>query len=124
MPLPYLTMQQPKLYYMDGIAHTMSTDSTVDVSPNKSQNSRIDIVGQQPTEQQRQSQSSLQVSLSNPFRKTSPTPPEGSWRTKDYGLGCVFRDDRLLSRVEQQEDLWTIRRCDAFDEDSDSEYQA
>lgn len=121
MPLPYYTMQQPKLYCMDGIAHSMSTDSTVDVSPSKESNPRISVVGQQPIDRQRQSQSALNVSLTNPFRKTSPTPPEGSWRTKDYSLACVFRDERLLSRDEEQEDLWTIRRCDAFDEDSDSE---
>jgi hypothetical protein len=119
MPLPYFNMQQPKLYYMDGIAQSMSTDSTVDVSPNKVHSVRITSAAQP----QRQSPPMQNVvSLTNPFRKTSPTPPEGSWRTKDYGLASsVFRDERVVTRDDQQESLWTIQRCDAFDEESDSE---
>lgn len=45
------------------------------------------------------------------------TPTSGPWRTKEPS--SVVRPGRPLSSDREQEDLWTLKRCDAFDEDDD-----
>ena len=129
---------QPKPYYMDTIEPSRSTDSTLDATArdkplpfpiyaqqqdaygNSSSSSRC---GSPSTSS---SSASSSNSLSNPFRRTSPASPEGSWRTKDVSAGSpIFREDRLMAD-ERYESMWTLRRSDAFDygDESDDDSEA
>lgn len=113
MPLQFFRQPQPQpKLYMDMIEPSRSTDSTVDAS---SENKIIhNIVVRQDVQPRATS-----PSLSNPFRKTSPTPPDGSWRVKDAALSPIFREERVTVD-DSLESMWTIQRCSAFDEDDES----
>ena len=54
-----------------------------------------------------------------PAPAVSPQSTQGGnpWRTKE--LSSVYREPRKLSSSQDQEDMWTLKRCDAFDEDDD-----
>lgn len=102
MPIRTLFPQQRKLHDIMGIVKTRSSDSTVDVNEDTAKKS---------------------LSIPIPFLRSSSPPTnkqQQSWRKKD--VSSPFLSARL-NASSQQEDMWMIRRCDAFDEDdSDDEY--
>lgn len=50
---------------------------------------------------------------------TVESPQPATWRTKE--VDTIIRAPRSPASTMEQEDFWTIKRCDAFDDDDDAD---
>jgi hypothetical protein len=146
MPIQFFARQQEParpqpIQYPETIEPSRSTDSQIDackenklVSTLKYSSSRQNVESQtcdleQPRSRSPSSASSSSSSLSNPFRKTSPISPEGSWRAKDFSARSPIFQEERAPVSEELEAMWTIKRCDAFcynyvsDDDDEEEHE-
>jgi len=101
----HLKNVQPKLQQVVDITRNRSSDSTVDATGSAAKQSDIHTVV-------------TRSEMTPPASPSHPTPtPLTSWRTKDDMSSIVRSPPRNLATSQEQEDMWTLRRCDAFDED-------
>jgi len=97
-------LKQQQLLQAHDLGKTRSSESTVDTSTGQKKSTLP-------------SASSAVTPSSSPSRPPSSRKPEAPWRTKDFS--SIFRDADSSQCRPNQEDMWTIQRCDAFDEDDD-----
>lgn len=86
----------------------------IDITRNRSTESTVDATGGVP--KQNFSDEPVEVSLTPPTSPSHKQVPLGSWRTKEM-TSIVRTPPRNLATSHEQEDMWTLQRCYAFDED-------
>lgn len=85
---------------------------------------KIDITRNRSTESTEDATGGAKEVLAAANVTSSAVPSPGAalpWRTKE--LSSVFRDPMNISASNgdvEEEDLWALKRCNAFDEDDDS----
>ena len=83
----------------------------IDITRNRSTESTEDATGAAAKQ--------LKTTTANLTPPTSPSHPQlGSWRTKEMS-SIVRSPPRNIAASQELEDMWTLKRCDAFDEDDD-----
>lgn len=91
----------------------------IDITRNRSTDSTVDATGGAST-----NKAATVVAVVRPSTNRSPpsSPSHAqlvSWRAKE--LSSIVGAPRSLAPSQEQESMWTLHRCDAFDEDDDDE---
>mmetsp|Transcript_11573 Transcript_11573/g.22169 ORF Transcript_11573/g.22169 Transcript_11573/m.22169 type:complete len:103 (-) Transcript_11573:189-497(-) len=100
MPITFTSIFQRQAVIIPSIGKTESTDSTIDAKPCKIK-SMPRLVTRSPSPQE-------------------PVQARSIWRSAP-SVSYSYQSNGNSSDEDSLSDMWTIRRCNAFEEDSDDE---